>query len=151
VRYSASRDLEWSIPTTQPGPLAAIVASATNKPVVVEIGFVLLNISGTTNIFGLGRPATAGVNPIDARQFTGQEEPANALGLTTLVSDWGTQPVTPAAYLRRQVVTSTLGTGLLWTFPRGLGLPVSGQLGFYFISAGGTSSGGGEFWAVIDE
>jgi hypothetical protein len=60
---------------------------------------------------------------------------------------WGTAPTAPTNFLRRVTLPATIGAGIIWTFPRGLVIPVSSSIVIWNI---GTNSVA-DIWIVIDE
>ena len=50
-------------------------------------------------------------------------------------ASWGTSPTAPAGYHRRWNAAATIGVGIIWTFPRGLIVPVSASLVVFNITA----------------
>jgi hypothetical protein len=129
-----------------PPPHFTIVASATNKPALLEFGFVLAP-GVTTTAFSFGRPAANGVTPKESYNFGAQNNDGAGTSLTTGVAEWATPPTAPTNYLRR-VSAQNAVSGTLWTFGRGLGIPVSGQLALYCLT---TFTVPLDLWAVIDE
>ena len=112
---------------------------------VYEIGITLA--AATASSFGLGRPQAIGVTPTSPVNFQ-VEDPNNVLADNVLLSAlaWGTGPTVPSNYLRRVSLPATVGTGVIWTFPGGLVIPVSSSLILWNISATGVS----DMYAVLD-
>jgi len=94
---------------------------------VLEIGFFLAAATSTT--IGLGRPAAIGVTPTSPVDFL-PEDPNDVIASGVVQSSlaWGTKPTIPTAFLRRISLPATIGTGVIWTFPEGLTIPVSDGL-----------------------
>ena len=94
---------------------------------VHEIGFFLA--AATASTVGLGRPAAIGVTPTTPVDFQ-PEDPNDVLATGTIQSAlaWTTGPTVPANLIRRISLPATIGTGVIWTFPEGLVIPVSGSL-----------------------
>jgi hypothetical protein len=76
---------------------------------IMEIGIFLA--AATASVFGIGRPAAIGDTP------TVQSALA-----------WGTGPTVPAAFLRRISLPATIGTGVIFSWPQGLTIPVSSSI-----------------------
>ena len=112
---------------------------------VLEIGVFLA--AATASTFGLGRPAALGITPTTPVDFL-PEDPndVRATGIVQAALAWGTLPTAPTQFLRRISLPATIGTGVIWTFPRGLVIPVSSNLVVYNISATGVA----DVYAVID-
>ena len=102
---------------------------------VHEIGFFLA--AGTASTIGLGRPAAIGLTPTSPVDFL-PEDPNDVLASGVIQSSlaWATPPTVPAAFLRRVSLPATIGTGVIWTFPEGLIIPVSYGLVLWNIATG---------------
>jgi len=94
---------------------------------IVEIGFFLA--AATASIIGLGRPAAKGITPTAPVDFV-QEDPNDVLasGVVQSAVAWGTGPTMPGDFLRRIALPATIGTGVIWTFPEGLVIPISSSV-----------------------
>lgn len=134
------------------GPLATLVAPATSKVCVREIGSVLYTTNVNT-VWAVGRPAVNGITPREQFPFLPQQDPNGPAALSICVVDWVTPPTVPAQFLRRQGYATTLtNVGVLWTFPRGLGVPAGGQLCLWNIyGAANTGLISHNSWMEIDE
>jgi hypothetical protein len=94
---------------------------------VLEIGFFL--VAATASQIGLGRPQAIGITPTSPVDFL-VEDPNDVIASGVIQSSlaWGTGPTVPTAFLRRISLPSTIGTGVIWTFPKGITIPVSSSL-----------------------
>ena len=94
---------------------------------IMELGFFLA--AATASIFGLGRPAAIGDTPTTPVDFL-QQDLANVLAANVALSAlaWETGPTAPTAFQRRIALPATIGTGVIWTWPEGLVIPVSGSI-----------------------
>ena len=94
---------------------------------LLEIGFFL--VAATASQIGLGRPQAIGITPTSPVNFL-PEDPDDAIASGVVQSSlaWGTGPTVPTAYLRRISLPATIGVGVIWTFPRGITIPVSSSL-----------------------
>jgi hypothetical protein len=92
-----------------------------------EIGFTI--VAATASVVGLGRPAAIGVTPTSPVDFD-PEDPNDVLatGVVQSALAWGTGPTIPAKFIRRISFPATIGSGVIWTFPKGLVIPVSSGL-----------------------
>lgn len=122
-----------------------IIATSTLSPRIMEIGFT--TTTATSIAVGLGRPAVAGVTPGTISTFQAEQTTSDPTAKTTVALSWGTSPTNPTNYLRRFFTPATIGSGCIWTFPRGLQIPPSGTLVLQNITAGAVS----DVWIVIDE
>ena len=122
-----------------------LTGSTPGRARVLEIGIFLA--AATASAFGLGRPAANGVTPTTPVDFL-PEDPNDVLatGIVQGALAWGTLPTAPTNFLRRISLPATIGTGVIWTFPKGLVIPVSGNLVLYNITATGVA----DVYAVVD-
>ena len=134
---------------TASGTIAAagweIRSTSTNKPKIMEIG--ISQNAATAGVYGLGRPQAIGITPTTPQTFLDEQDGGGPAGLTTCAVAWGTGPTVPVNFLRRISTPATVGAGVIWTFPRGLSLPVSGSIVIWNITATAVA----DVWAVVDE
>jgi len=104
-----------------------LTGSTPGRVKIFEIGITLA--AATTSTFALGRPQAKGVTPTSAVDFQ-VEDPNDVLasGVVQSALAWGTGPTIPLAYFRRVSLPATVGTGVIWTFPEGLVIPVSSSV-----------------------
>lgn len=100
-----------------------IESAATDKPKIMEI--CISQVAATASLFGLGRPAAIGITPTTPVTLLDEQDGNGPTGLTKTAVAWGTPPTVPTTFLRRLCTPATIGAGIIWTFPRGLGMPVS--------------------------
>jgi len=94
---------------------------------LLEIGVFLA--ASTTTTIGLGRPQAIGVTPTSPVDFLPEDsDDVIASGVIQSALAWGTDPTIPSAFLRRIALPGTIGTGVIWTFPEGLVIPVSSSI-----------------------
>jgi len=117
--------------------------TSTDRVVVLEIGFN--TNTATAQTIGLGRPAAQGVTPVNV--LFQAEDFASPASTTNASLSWGTSPTVPAQFFRRVSLPATAGAGIIWTFPRGLIVPVSASLVLWNI----TTSVAADVWCVVDE
>lgn len=99
---------------------------------VLEVGIV--QVTGTASSYGFGRPAAQGVTPATTSTFQ-RDDSADPACVTTLSLTWGTSPTAPTNFHRRWNSAATIGVGIIWTFPRGLIVPVSASLVVFNVTA----------------
>ena len=94
---------------------------------LVEFGLFLT--AAIESNYALGFPAAIGVTPTDPVDFL-QEDTDNVLASGVLQSAlaWATPPTVPANFYRRVTLPATIGTGVIWTFPKGIVIPVSSSI-----------------------
>lgn len=131
---------------TAAAPSFDIKASATNSPKLMEFGVNLG--AATASTYGLGRPANDGSVAQTSPLAVLAENPADPTGQTTTAVAWTVAPTVPVTFLRRIYLPATIGAGVIWTFPRGLTLPVTKGVCLWNIAA---SSANTHIWAVLDE
>lgn len=120
-----------------------IRTASTDRPRVMEIG--ITNNAATTGVFGLGRPQAIGVTPVNVA-FLAEDtgDPASTINGSL---SWGTGPTVPLNFFRRVSLPNLVGAGIVWTFPRGLLIPISSSIVLWNITAVGVV----DVWVVVDE
>lgn len=106
--------------------------TAAVKARVLECSVV--QATGTAMSIGLGRPNAIGVTPATTSTFQ-RDDSADPACVTTVSATWATSPTAPLTYHRRWCSAATIGVGIVWTFPRGIIVPVSGSLVIFNITA----------------
>lgn len=106
----------------------------THKAKIMEIGLFLA--SETASTFGLGRPADIGITPTSPVTVL-PEDPASGVGHVTIALAWGTGPTIPVQFFRRISLPATIGVGVIWTWPRGLTIPISDSIVLWNIGTTG--------------
>lgn len=97
---------------------------ATDKPRIVEIG-IFLNAATASSI----QLIRASNTPVATTSVLGQaEEVADPAGTCNLDTAWSTAPTVGSIPLRKTLLPATAGSGLIWTFPQGLTIPISGWI-----------------------
>lgn len=119
-------------------------SAATDRVAIVEIGVFLA--AATASTYGIGRPAAIGVTPTTPQTFLA-EDSGDPAGTATGALAWGTAPTAPANFFRRIGLPATIGTGVIWTFPRGIRLPVSGSFVLWNLALNGVV----DIYVVEDE
>jgi hypothetical protein len=106
-------------------------SAASVRPKVLEIS--IIQSLGTAASYGFGRPAVIGVTPVNV--LFQRDDPGDAAATTNGSLSWGTSPTAPAIYHRRWNSAATIGVGVVWTFPRGLVIPMSSAFVIFNITA----------------
>ena len=133
--------------TTATGSAAAcleIRTATTPRPRIFEIGISLQ--AATASEIGLGRPAAIGLTPTSPVTWLA-EDPGDPVGTVQTALAWATGPTVPANFLRRVSLEAKIGAGIIWTFPRGLIIPISSGLVLWNISTVSALN----VWVVGDE
>ena len=94
---------------------------------LIEMGIFLVAATATT--IGLGRPQAIGITPTTPVDFL-PEDPNDvvASGVIQSALAWGTGPTIPVSYFRRIALPAVIGSGVIWTFPEGLVIPISSSI-----------------------
>lgn len=121
--------------TTTAASAADILAASTNSPKIMEIGVNLG--AATASTYGLGR---AGNTPVQTSGIAVlAENPADPTGLSKVAVAWGTAPTVPTNFFRRISLPATIGSGVIWTFPRGLTVAISAAMEFWNLATNSAS------------
>jgi hypothetical protein len=127
-----------------------ILSSANVGYRLLELGITLSGATAST--YGFGRPSAAATTPTSPVTVLAEDAGNTTAGNTTTALAWAVGPAAPTAYNRRVSFSNTLGSGIMWTFPRGFSCNKggSGQLsscGLWNLAANGVLS----TWIVVDE
>ena len=131
--------------TTAASAAWEIRSAVTNQPKIMEVG--LSEVAAVAGTYGFGRPGAIGVTPTSPQNFVAEAPASAPTSLTTAAVAWGTAPTVPANFNRRITSQALIGVGIIWTFPRGFELPVSGSAIIWIIATAPVC----DVWAVIDE
>lgn len=118
--------------------------TASVKCRVLEVSIV--QATATAMSLGFGRPGALGVTPGTTSTFQ-RDDSADPACVTTVAATWGTSPTAPTTYHRRWNSAATIGVGIIWTFPRGIVVPVSGAMVVFNI----TTAVAADICMAIDE
>jgi len=101
---------------------------------ILELGIFLAQATAST--IGIGRPAAIGTTPTAPVDFL-QEDPNDVLasGVAQSALAWGVGPTAPTAFLRRISLPATIGTGVIFSWPQGLVIPVSSSIVVWNLAA----------------
>lgn len=122
-----------------------VKAAATNRPRVMELGYV--NGASTASTYGYGRSANTATQTTPV--LVQAEDPADAAALTGCAVAWSVAPTLPAQFFRRASIPATVGAGIIFTFPRGLALGNSSASLVQWNLA--TNSAACNVYVVVDE
>jgi hypothetical protein len=118
---------------------AELRASATDALYVYELG-ITLN-AATASTIGVGRPTNNGsVAGRNGNAAAGIEpgRPCAVGGIIT--TGWTTAPTAPTNFFRRISLPATIGTGIVWTWPKGLRVKQSTSLVVWNITLSSVAS-----------
>lgn len=108
-----------------------LYTTAAVKCRLLETGSV--QVTGTASSYGFGRPAALAVTP-GTLALLQRDDSADPACVTNVALTWGTSPTAPTVYHRRWNSAATVGVGIIWTFPRGLTIPVSGAVVWFNVT-----------------
>jgi hypothetical protein len=117
-------------------PAWEIRTNATTRSSILEIG--VTGVTAVSISLGLGNPAARGTIlpgysfPLLPEERTDGTSPST----TTICLAWQIPPTAPAQYFRRIFNQAGIGGGVIWTFARGLIIPINGSLVLWNIAAG---------------
>lgn len=126
-------------------------AAATERLFIKEIGIFVVTAPTTAPLFALARPSNtpAGGTTLGTIQ---KMDPADAAATASCFgTTWTTTPTLAAPYLKLAGLPATAGTGLIWTFPDPLVVPLSGSLIIANLNAAGASLGSFGFYLTWAE
>jgi hypothetical protein len=127
---SYSLGVRTSVVATGAAPVEVFTAATINCSI---LAIMVTNAAAVSQTIGLGRPAAQGITP--AGSILGLENGLTG-GLTQVATSWGTGPTIPARFLRRSTLAPTIGAGVVWTFLRGLVIPLSASIVMWNLSVG---------------
>ncbi len=115
---------------------------ATVRPKILECTYIQLTAVAAQ--IGLGRPQAVALTPTDV--LFQADDPGDPASVCFGNVAWGTSPTVPLIYHRRANLTLA-SVGIIWTFPRGLTIPISSGVVIWNIA---TTVAADVSW-VIDE
>jgi len=130
---AASATAAWEIRT-----------ASTDRAYILEIGIFLA--AATASTYAVGRPGAIGVTPTSPVTVLA-EDPGNPAGTVQSALAWGTAPTVPVNFFRRISFPATIGTGVIWTFPKGLLIAVSSSVVLWNLATNGVV----DAYVVVDE
>ena len=101
-----------------------------SKPKILEVD--LIQTATTASSYGFGRPAAAGITPVNT--LFQMDDPGDPASICNVSLSWGTSPTAPNIYMRRWNSNNVIGVGVIWTFPRGLAVPISSSMVIFNIT-----------------
>src|SRR5678815_936218 len=121
----------------------SILTAAGERAALLEAGVFLA--AATASTYALGRPAANGITATSPVVF--EAENPGDVAVTSSVLAWSTSPTSPTNALRRMGFPATIGVGVIFTFPRGVIIPVSSN----FVLQNLATNGVVDSYFVIDE
>jgi len=114
---TTAANVEWKTP-------------ATIRAKILEISYI--SATATVQSIGLGRAQAVGITPVLVAFQA--DDPGDPASLMNGSLSWATSPTTPLIFMRRWNGAATIGVGIVWTFPRGLVIPISSAMVLWNIS-----------------
>lgn len=103
---------------------------------LLELGIFMA--AATASTYGLGYPQAIGITPTTPVDFICEDgEDVIAANVMLSALAWGTEPTIPTAFIRRIALPATVGTGVIWTFPKGIVIPVSSSIILWNLASNG--------------
>lgn len=118
--------------------------AATDRAALMELDVFMG--AATASIFGLGRPQAIGITPTSPVTLLA-EETSDPAATTQTALAWGTGPTVPLNFFRRINLPATIGAGIIYTFPRGITIPISSSIVLWNIGTDGVA----DVNVVVDE
>ena len=114
------------------GLLAQLRAGAGRDIRVFEMGvFASTAVSGEVALI---RPSAVGAT-FTSSGVGASLDSASSAGVAVVDTAATTAPTIGTNYMRRIVLPGSIGSGVIWTFPQGINVPVSGSLALWQLSA----------------
>lgn len=123
--------------TTTAAPCWGFLAQTDENPTIYELHLDLG--AATASTYGFGRAAAAGITPTTPVSVLPHGPANTTTGKSTCQMAWGTPPTIPANFLRRKSLPATIGAGVIWTFPGGLGVASSSELVIWNLATNSAS------------
>jgi len=130
--------------TTSGQAAHTIYTASTERAAILEAGVFMA--AATASTYGIGRPAADGVTPTSPVLLLA-EDPASPAATVNSALAWTTSPTSPTQVFRRWASPATIGTGVIWTFPKGLVIAISSQ----FVLQNLATNGVVDSYFVVDE
>jgi hypothetical protein len=113
-----------------------LFAAASIAPRLLEVHVNLG--AATASTYGLGRASNT---PVQTTPVLLQaENPADPAFKSGSAVAWGTAPNVPGNFLRRVSLPATIGSGIIWTFPRGLIIAAGADMLLWNLTANSAST-----------
>ncbi len=122
-----------------------VIAGANNAFRLMELGFTIN--AGTASVLGYGTPTAKGVTPATESTVQAEDSGNTTAGNTVVALSWATVPTAPTNYLRRVSLPAVIGSGIIWTFPRGRSVLKTVTDVLYNLLASSVT----DTWFVVDE
>ena len=122
--------------TTTGAACWGFLAQSDENPTIYEIHLDLG--AATASSYGFGRAAVAGTQT-GAVSVVPYGPSNQTSGKSTCAVAWSAAPTIPASFLRRKSLPATVGAGVIWTFPGGLGVAPASEMLIWNLSTNSAS------------
>lgn len=129
---------------------AADIASPTASGVRARVMEAAVTLgAATASTYGINRPSTLGTRttPVAALAEDPADQTLTGITLVDSAIAFSAQPTLGSADYRIIALPATIGTGMVWTFPRGIVLGVQGSLA---IVNRATNSASAPYYFIVD-
>lgn len=125
-----------SINQATTSPNWELKTTANTRSSILEIGITQTVATGIS--MALGRPQVVGVGlPGYAMGLYPEERTDGTFPSTTqIIIAWQVPPTVPLQFYRRILCAASIGAGVIWTFARGLIVPVNNSIVLWNLSIG---------------
>lgn len=124
---------------------AELVAAAAVGYRLLECGFTIN--AATATVLGFGIPAAIGITPGTTSTVQAEDQNNTTAGNTLIALTWGTGPTAPTNFNRRVSMPATVGSGFIWTFPRGFTITKAKTCVLWNLGTNSVL----DTWVVVDE
>jgi len=131
--------------TTAEAAWEIITGATPGRARLMEMGVFMA--AATASTFGLGFPQAVGTTPTTPVDFQNEDgDDVLASGVVQSALAWAATPTIPLAFFRRVSLPAVIGTGVIWTFPQGIVIPVSSSIVLWNLASNGVV----DAYAVVD-
>lgn len=131
--------------TTNNNAAMDVVAGANVAPRLMEWGVVLA--AATASVYALNRPTANGTRTSPVALLLESEAGTTPASECDSALAWSAEPTEATDSFRRVGFPATIGTGVIWTFPRGIAMGASGSLILLNLGTNGVV----DSYCVVDE
>lgn len=121
------------------------VAGANVLARIMEWGLTLG--AATASTYGLNRPTATGTRTTPVALLLESETGTSPASECDTALAFSVEPTEATEYFRRVGLPANIGTGVIWTFPRGIAMAVSTGIGIFNLATNGVV----DSYVVADE
>jgi len=131
--------------TTSGNAAMDVAAGSAVAPRLMEMGVTLG--AATASVYGLNRPTAIGTRTTPVALLLESEPGTAPASECDTALAWSVEPTDATDSLRRVGFPATIGTGVIWTFPRGVAMASSTSLTLLNLGTNGVV----DCYVVVDE